>query len=174
MNMIAQLFGILGFIFSIITYQQNTHKRIVFIQLLGNISFATHFYLLGAYTGAILNAVGLVRCVVYMFKAKKWASSAWWIVLFSFICVIVCIISWEGPISLLPAVAMVFTSIAFGLDNPKRTRQFSIPSSPLWLIYNALNQSYGGVMTESFNIISILVGMLRYDRKGKQIKKDCA
>ncbi|MBR5236903.1 MAG: YgjV family protein [Clostridia bacterium] len=165
--MIAQILGIFGFILSVLTYQQNTHKRIVAVQLAAGICFTTHFYLIEAYTGALLNAIGVLRSLVYLFKDKKWAASNLWIVFFSLLCTGACIYTWSGVLSLLPAIAMIFTSVAFGVNNPKLTRQLSFPSSPLWLIYNLINRSYGGVLTEVFNIVSILVGMLRFDRKKK-------
>lgn len=165
--MLTQLLGIAGFVLSVITFQQNTHKRIVALQLAANICFMVHFSLLGAYTGGLLNAIGAVRSLVYLFKEQKWAASNLWIVFFSLLCVGACIYTWSGPLSLLPAAAMVLTSVAFGINNPKLTRRLSLPSSPLWLIYNVVNHSYGGVLTECFNLISIAVGMLRFDRKKK-------
>ena len=163
--MLGQILGLIAFVLSVLTFQQNTHKRIVLMQLLANTCFAIHFYLIGAYTGALLNAIGLARSAVYICKDQKWASSDWWIVFFSALCVAACVYTWQGPLSLLPVCAMILTSIAFGIDNPKRTRQFSFPSSPLWLIYNLVNHSWGGALTECFNITSIIIGMLRFDRK---------
>jgi len=70
----------------------------------------------------------------------------------------------------LPIIAMVLTTVAFGIPNPKLTRLVAFPSSPLWLIYNVLSQSWGGVATEVFNMLSILIGMLRFDRRKKVTK----
>ncbi len=161
----AQTFGILGFILSIITFQQNEHKRIVTMQFLANTCFAIHFYMLGAFTGAVLNAIGIVRSFVYYHKDKKWAASNGWIVVFSLICVGAGVLTWQGPLSLVPMAGMILTSVAFGIENPKLVRRVAFPSSPLWLIYNVFNSSWGGVLTEVFNILSIIVGVLRFDRK---------
>lgn len=165
MNMLGQILGLVAFALSVATYQQNTHKRIVLMQLLANICFTLHFYLLDAYTGALLNAVGIARCIVYICKHQKWAASNLWIIFFSLLCVTACACTWEGYLSLLPACAMVFTTVAFGVDKPALTRFFSLPSSPLWLIYGIITHSWGSVLTECFNIISIVIGMLRFDRK---------
>ncbi len=165
--MFAQALGILGFILSIISFQQNTQKRIVLFQFLGNVSFCIHFYLIGAYTGSILNGIGIVRSFIYYFKDKRWASSDVWIFVFSVIFVVTGIITWDGPLSVLPTVAMVLTSISFGIKNPKIVRRVAFPSSPLWLIYNVVKGSLGGVLTECFTMISILVAMYRFDRKKK-------
>lgn len=165
--MIAQLLGILGFLLSIISFQQNTQKRIVFVQFLANISFTIHFYLIGAYTGSILNGIAIVRSFVYCFKDKKWASSNVWIVIFSLAFVVAGIYTWEGPLSILPTTAMVLSSVSFGIKNPKLVRRIYFPCSPMWLIYNIVGGSIGGVLTECFAMISIIIGMLRFDRKKK-------
>ncbi len=169
--MFAQLLGVLGFIFSVISFQQNTQKRIVFMQFLANVSFTIHFYMIGAYTGSILNGIAIIRSFVYCFKDKKWASSNIWIVIFSVAFVVAGIYTWEGPLSILPMVAMVLSSISFGIKNPKLVRRIYFPCSPMWLIYNIAGSSIGGVMTESFAMISIIIGMLRFDRKRKSNKK---
>lgn len=166
--MFAQLLGVLGFIFSVISFQQNTQKRIVFVQFLANVSFTIHFYLIGAYTGSILNGIAIIRSFVYCFKDKKWASSNIWIVIFSLAFVVAGIYTWEGPLSILPIVAMVLSSISFGIKNPKLVRRIYFPCSPMWLIYNIAGHSIGGVLTESFAMISIIIGMLRFDRKKKE------
>jgi len=163
----AQFIGIIAFCLAIWSFQQNEHKRIVLLQLLANLCFMVHFYLIGAYTGALLNLIAAVRSIVFVCKDKKWASSNLWLVFFSLVCVGAGIYTWEGIPSILPMVAMVLTTIAFGIPNPKLTRLMAFPSSPLWLIYNVLSQSWGGVATEAFNMLSILIGMLRFDRKKK-------
>ena len=164
---LAQILGILGFIFSVISFQQNTQKRIVFMQFLANVSFTIHFYMIGAYTGSILNGIAILRSFVYCFKDKKWASSPAWMVIFSLVFIVAGIFTWEGPLSLLPITAMVLSSISFGIKNPKFVRLIYFPCSPMWLIYNIVGSSIGGVLTECFAMISIIVGMLRFDRKKK-------
>ncbi len=163
----AQFLGIVAFCLSILSYQQNEHKKIVIFQFIMNICFMTHYYLLEAYTGAILNTIGVLRNVVFMFKEKRWAKSNLWIVFFSICCILAVAFTWDGIISFLPMTGMVLTTIAMGVNNPKLTRAFSLPSSPLWLVYNLINKSYGGVMTEVFNMTSIVIGMIRFDKKDK-------
>ncbi len=161
----AQFIGIIAFCLAVWSFQQNEHKKIVLLQLLANICFALHFYMIEAYTGALLNLIGAVRSVVFVCKDKKWASSNWWLVFFSLICIAAGVYTWNGIPSILPIIAMVLTTVAFGIPNPKLTRLVAFPSSPLWLIYNLINQSWGGLATEVFNMLSILIGMMRFDRK---------
>ena len=163
----AQVIGIIAFCLAVWSFQQNEHKKIVLLQLLANLCFTVHYFMLEAYTGALLNSIGLARSIVFIFKDKKWAASNWWLVFFSLVCAGAGIYTWDGFLTLLPMSAMILTTIAFGINNPKKTRLLSFPSSPLWLIYNLVNQSWGGVLTECFNMGSIIIGMLRFDRSKK-------
>lgn len=77
----------------------------------------------------------------------------------------------DRPLSLLPMTGMMLTTVSMWLKDPKWVRRISLPASPLWITYNALTKSYAGVCTELFVITSIIVGMLRHDRKrGKKEK----
>ena len=51
--------------------------------------------------------------------------------------------------------------------NPEAIRKYALISSPLWLIYNIANFSIGAIICEVLSLCSILVGMLRLDRKSQ-------
>ncbi len=163
----AQFVGIVAFCLAVWSFQQNEHKKIVMLQLLANACFAIHFYLIDAYTGALLNALGLVRSFVYYMSGKYKISPVPGIIVFSVVFIVAVMYTWEGYISLLPLAGMLVTTVAFGIRNPKLVRRIAFPSSPLWLIYNIVNFSAGGILTESFNMLSIIIGALRFDRKKK-------
>ena len=76
MEIAAQVFGILAFIVSVISYQLKTYRNILWAQLLCALLFVTHFFLLwqsgqaDAVTGAALNGVCAVRDVVLLLTEK--------------------------------------------------------------------------------------------------------
>lgn len=157
--------------FSILSFQQNKHRGIILFQLLAGATFVLHFCCLGAYTGAALNTVDVLRSIIFINRGKKWADNVLWVVLFVGLCAVSCIFTWIGPLSLLPMTGMMLTTVSMWLKDPKWVRRISLPASPLWITYNALTKSYAGVCTELFVITSIIVGMLRHDRKrGKKEK----
>ena len=82
-GMLIQLIGLFGLAMAMLSYQMKTQKQIVMIQIISWSFFTVHFYLLGAYTGALLNLIGAIRSVVFANKDKKWGRSKWWIVFFS-------------------------------------------------------------------------------------------
>ena len=167
MYIFAQILGIVALCCSVCSFQQNNHKRILFFQILSGTLFTIHFTMIGATLGGVLNLIGTFRSIVFYNKDKKWANGTKWLYIFSGIFIITGIFFWEGYISLLPMVSMVISTVCFWVTNPKKVRLLMLPASPLWLVYNLINKSIGGFLTESFVLCSVIVGMIRFDFKNK-------
>ncbi len=169
-NIIAQIIGAVALGMAIISFQQNTRKKILLFQLIAGSIFSIHFLLLGAYTGAALNALSVCRNIIFYNKSKKWASHIHWLFLFIFVSIIVGILTWENIITLFAMTGMVLGSVSFWLDNPKYVRRLSFPISMLWIVYNIVNKSYAGILTELFVMSSVIIGIFRFDiKKNKNI-----
>lgn len=162
---VTQLIGGVALVCVVLAYQAETRQRIMYLQFAGSLLFATHFLLLGAMTGAALNLVAALRAFVFAkYKHQKRPLTPLITIIGLF--VIVCGLTWEGPRSLLPMIAMVASSIGFWQLHTQRIRwMVSATSSPLWLIYNVLSGSIPGIATEVLNMVSALVGLWRYRTK---------
>lgn len=165
MNILGQVIGIIALILAVISFQQKTHKCILAFQLLANIMFVLHYGFIGAYTGALLNFVAMLRSVVFVNKGKSWADNKFWLWLFCILSVATGVITWESWRSILPIAGMVCSTVAFWINTPRYVRLVSFPSSPLWLVYNLLGKSYAGVLTEVINMTSIITAIIRLDLK---------
>ncbi len=160
---IAQGLGVIALIIAIISFQQNEQKRIVSLQMVSSVFFCVHFCMLGATLGGVLNGIGILRAAIFRNRDKAWASHIGWFYLFCILFFVAGIFFWDGPISLLPIVSMILTTIAFWVKNPRIVRAVSAPASPLWFIYNWQYASYPGMITETFVFSSILVAFFRFD-----------
>ena len=167
MQTIGQLVGVIALALAVISFQQKTRKYILTFQLLANIAFVLHFSLIGAYTGALLNAVAMLRSIVFVNKEKRWADKRQWLYVFCVLSIFAGVVTWEAWYSVLPIAGMICSSVAFWVKKPKNVRLISFPSSPLWLIYNLLGKSYAGVLTEIINMTSIIIAIIRLDLKNE-------
>lgn len=176
----AQIISIVGMIFNFLSFQQKTHKGVVSCQLLAASTFCVSYFMLGAAAGGILNAVGAIRAIVFMFKDKLKANHIGWLIFFcvafassyplSFL-----VFSKEPTlknliVELLPVVAMIIATISFRIGSAKAIRKFGLFSSPMWLIYNIFCLSIGAIASEILNLISMVVGIIRFDIKRKAEK----
>lgn len=171
-NILAECIGVCGFLATVVSYQCKSRKKILLLQLFSTTCWTIHFFLLGALSGAVLNAVGAMRCIVFASRgennrAGKIADWIGWIPIFLGMTVLSTIFTWDGWISLLPFCGMILTTFALRAPTAKLVRLISLPNDPMWLAYNALCGSISGVITEVCIILSILVGMVRHDIRRK-------
>ncbi len=163
---ISQSVGFIAAALLLLSYQQRTHKRIVAMQACSGFLFALQYLLLGAYEGMVGNVVGFARCIAYYFRGKsKFSDSIACPAVFAVLACIGGIITYKSPISLLPMVAMMISSFVIWSKKTQKLRALTLPTSFMWLIYNIINYSYSGTITEILCEISIFIGLLRFRKK---------
>jgi hypothetical protein len=79
--------------------------------------------------------------------------------------------TWQGPISLLPAIGSALAVIAFYCKQPLHIRLFGLVAQLLWLIYTILSFNVVSAIQNVILIISILLGLLRDYREYRAKKK---
>ena len=176
-EIIAQILGIIGMLMSVLSYQQKGKARILTFQLLGSVLFVANFFLLGAFSGAILNFVAIVRALIFIYEDKVHADHPAWTIGLTAVYVLsyvsVFTIFGKEPtainllVEILPVIAMTVNTVAFRYKEDKILRRVAFISSPLWLTYNFIFFSLGGIIGETLNLSSAIIGTLRLDRKKK-------
>ncbi len=174
-EIIAQAIGIIAMLFNILSYQGKKQRTVIILQLCGSIFFSVNFLLLGATVGGILNIIATIRAVIFIFKDKFKADKISWFIVFiaSYVSVYILNFTVFGKeptafnliIELLPVIGMLALNIGFRLKDSSYIRKCGLISSPAWLIYNIVAGSWGAIICETFTLISILIGMLRHDKK---------
>lgn len=194
MKIIIQMIGYAAMACSIWSFQQNEHKKIIRLQLMANSLFTVQYFLLGAFSGAVLNLLAVLRAIVFYNHGKKWADARWWPAVFCLAFAIfgaatytlpvtirpIVPFTWlsehaalvEAVLPLLPAVAMIINTFSFAARNPAVTRLTILFSSPGWVIYSFISGSYGGFFNECFVILSALAAIFRYDILHRKARRD--
>ncbi len=181
-EIIAQIIGIIGMLMGVLSFQQKGKARILTFQLVGSALFVVNFFMLGAFSGAILNIVAIIRALIFIYEDKVHADHPAWTIGLTAVYVLsyisVFTVFGKDPtaknliLEVLPVLAMTVTTIAFRYKEDKILRRVTFVSSPLWLIYNTIFFSLGGIIGETLNIGSALVGTLRLDRKKQENKAE--
>ena len=177
MEITAQIFGIIGMLFNLLVFQQKTHRGVTLCQFFAAAAFAANYLMLGAFVGGILNIVGGLRAAVFFFKEKTHANSIVWLIIF----VLAFAASYPLTflafgtkptvqnliIEILPVVAMVIITVSLRLGSAKAVRFMGLFSSPMWLVYNIFSGSIGAIASEILNLLSMVIGIIRFDIKRK-------
>lgn len=162
---VAQLIGFIGMAMLALAYIQKKRQTILAFNIASAISWTIHFLILGATTGAAMNAMSIGRAAAFyaVAKTKRRKNDVFIIVVGAFL--IVAAITWQGYISVLPLVAMLLSTTALWQKDPQRIRAIVIASTPFWIVYNVITGSIAGVATEVMVAVSAAAGLYAYRRK---------
>lgn len=165
MNQIAiQGVGFLALAFVLLSFQKNQRVNILLLMLTGLVLFIVHFSLLKAWTGALMNLIEAgVVFVAYKKETDEWAKQKFWPYLFITLYVLAGIFTYKSVVNFLPVIAQTFGALAVWQTNPKTIRQLMLIPRPLWFIYNFVVGSYAGMVSEVLILISVIIGIVRFD-----------
>lgn len=176
----AQVIGILAMTMNVLSFQFKEQKKLILVQLAGAVLFTAHFLLLCLaeeqfLMGFALNVLGMARAYVYSHKEQFHAEHIGYV--FGFVTLYLAayiltftVFGMEATagnliIELLPVIGMTITTVSFRMKDAKSVRRLGLINSPAWLAYNVARTSIGGAISEVFCLVSVVVGILRLDRK---------
>lgn len=160
--LIGQILGVVAVILGFITYQMRSPKALLIVNLITCGVFCAHYLLIGAISGFVLNALGIVRNLVYTNRDKKIFSSPVWPYVFAVIMLIAGLVTWQDWRTILMICALVINSVCLSLKNAQHIRYSLLITCPLVLIYDVLVHSYGGIVFEAMSIVSAVIGIIRF------------
>lgn len=165
MNIPAQIVGFLVVVFSLSSFQLKKRKHILLFQMIALLFSAIQLFMVGAVTGGCLDLISFIRTWIFSNNDKKWASSKWWFLGFIALMIATGIMTWQNGWSILPIMGAVLSTVALWMKEAKHIRMVSLTVAPCWILYNIINGAYTGALNEVLALTSIIIGMLRHDRK---------
>lgn len=164
MKIFIQILGVVAATVAIIAFQAKKQKNILILKGIDSILFAVQWALLHDWTAMALTIVSIVRNLLMAFLANEKKRSAILITIFCVINVGVGIWTYQTWSSILKILATIITTISFGVNNVKVIRGLTIPACVIAIVHAALpyHLSIGGIITESFTIVSIIIAMIRF------------
>lgn len=178
MYYVIQGIGILGAIIAFIAYQQKEHKRIVICRGLCDFTFTVHWALQSAWVGAAMGVVCVIKDLTLAFAVEKGKRVKLWTaiicVLYVAMGTVSIIFSTDGiAIGILLIAANINGTIAYSIKNEIVMRIVDFPTEVIWLVYNSLALSFGGIICQSFIIVSIIIALVKHfvqkRRRAKEI-----
>lgn len=161
-----QAIGFIGVAFFIASYQIKSNRALFVCQLIGCVIFCIQFFILGAYTGAVSLIINIIRNLLLIkIKDWKWVSSKATMFVILAMLLAMTVYTWDGAISLLPLASVGATTIGYWTNNAQKIRLSQFIGSPCVLIYDILVRSWGGMLSESITLVSIIVSVIRFGWK---------
>ena len=160
---LIQLIGLTGNLIVIASMQFNNRKIVLCAQSIACVLWVIHYGYLGAMTAVFTNFISFARSVVFYNNDKRWAKSNIWLAIFIALFILNSILTWDGPRSILPGIAMSMTTWALWAKKMRVTRILHLIQSPFWLSYDIITMSYSCALIEAIAFVSYIVAIFRYD-----------
>jgi len=166
-TLLGNIIGYIAIAENLFLFLSIKRERVLIFKLISDVLWALNMAFLSIenkanLTGAILNAIGIFREIVFYNRlSKNWAKSKFWLFFFIGVTLISPIVSWNGPISLLPAFGSIFAVILFYSKSTDYMRYLSFLAQGLWLVYASVIISVPAIISNAIMILSSIIGIIR-------------
>ena len=163
-KLIGEIIGIVAIIENFFIFLSNRRKNIIFLKGVSDVLWSVNSFMVGAYTGGVLNAIMIFRETVFYNRIdKKWAQHKFWKYVFILLCFLspVLEIFKTGTFNIvpfLPASGSVLAVYGFYNENPKAMRWINFLAGLPWLIYNIFTSNITGTVSGIVGIASVFMG----------------
>lgn len=155
--------GFVAVLFFVVSYQLRSNRMLFLCQLLGCSIFCLQFCLMVAYTGAVSLLVNILRNLLLLkIDQWDWVKSKVTMSGILLLLAVMTILTWDGWISLLPLASVGVTTVGYWTNNAQKLRLSQFFGSPCTLLYDILIHSWGGVISESITLASIIISVFRF------------
>ena len=166
--LVGQIFGVLLAVLSFFVYLQKSRGGILVTKLTLDVLNVLQQAMVGAYTGSVLNGIAIFRELVFYQKdSKQWARSRAWLIIFLLLMGSSPLLSWQGPVSLLPAIGSSLIVIGFYCSDPKQMRAFGIVGQIFWGVYACIILNVGGILGSFLSIVGGIIGLVNGKKRSQ-------
>ena len=159
---ISQFVGLIGLILLIISFQKNDKNKLLKFQILSTFFIAIQYIFLKAMSGFYMNVAMCIRNIIFS-KQKNIKNK--YLILIIIIMLILSLLSYKEPISLLPCVGSILYTIALAKYNLKTIRIVNILSCSLYFIYNIKFLAIAGLLATIIELTTTLIAIYKFDIK---------
>lgn len=160
---LSQCCVVVAMLFLASTYFIKSKKMILFFNIPVSVFFGIQYLLLGAYTGIVINAIGLIRCFWFYFnethnKKRDYISFG----VINLLLLVLGIITFKTWVDILAMLAgFIFT---YSIWQPKISiyKWSAIAVSACWIIHNLIYGSLFGVIAESILLIIEIIALIKF------------
>ena len=167
-ELIGQILGIIAVVFSILSYQMNTSRSLLYVQTAASGIFCIHYLLIEAYSGLAINFLAIIRNMVLANQNKKIFSHRACPWIFAALMAVMGLVTSAGWHSILYAGAIAINTVCLASPSAQFVRKSILVTCPMVLVYNIIEHSIGGCINETMAMVSAVIGIVRYLHEKKK------
>lgn len=163
---IAQVFGIIGIFFSVLSMQMKTKKNIMIMLLCLNLASALNFLFLDSISGCFICFFAVFETFInYLFDSKQKKVPIYILCFYVIVNVGLGISAYHSMIDLLPIVCALLYCATVYVKRESNIRKLMFANQSIWLVYDILVKAYLFSISNILTIISIMISYFRFDFK---------
>ncbi|MGD9900938.1 MAG: YgjV family protein [Spirochaetales bacterium] len=171
MSIASEIAGLIAVILCVVAIQFKDKTKLLFLQTLTNIFKVLSLVFVSAFAGAYSQFVGLLRKFWFFKNSRKHhKNKITSLVFFLALEIVVAAFTWEGLITVLPILGIWLGTYAIWQDDPYILRYFSFLGALSFAIYGILNSTVMNTLSEVFEMVSVVVSLIRFHYEGKKQK----
>jgi hypothetical protein len=172
---IAQIFGLLASLAMVVGVQFKHKARILICIIIGNGFFILNMGLLGAWSGTMVSALGIiVALIIYTLEKHGKTITPLIGAVFILAVLVICIFTYQTPWDLLSIGAAVVWILSLCQKDENRMRWLLLINYVMWGIYSVAVMAYTSVLADVFSGTSTIIALIRYRnvkiKKGQNVK----
>ena len=170
----AQIVGVLAVTLYLLSYQLKRRCQIVWVTCISNVLYVLQYIMLGAFTGALMDALSTVSSFFAARKnnpkLKRYLKLIIWVSMLVIASAgLALAIIQKDPIELLPIAGALFQTGGLWFENEQTIRKFGLCSVPFWLVYNFISKAYGATLGSVLALVSVITALIRYRKMNNKI-----
>ena len=167
---LGQAFGILALICTVVSMQLKKKRPLMILQTASEAFIVAQYLVKGAITGSLMAMVSFVRDLIFT-KYGKRRAPLWILLTIYVVMTILTVVSWAGPLSLLPYVGSLIYAWSLWYGRVKWIRLGNAVGNSPYLVYTLLTGNYALFIMTLLEVVSSIIGFLRIDVFGKKKAK---
>ncbi|MBQ9792042.1 MAG: YgjV family protein [Clostridia bacterium] len=169
---IAQIFGFIGLILLVVSYQVKLRRKLITLQICANLFYGVQYLLLGATSGLMIMAVATLRCFVFnLYVIKEKDVPLFQLIIFLILPVTLAPLIVTDVVTALPILVACIFTYALWQKNMYVTYVCAIIVCVIWSIYMFVVGAYISIIANVIEIIGSIVGIIRRYRNIKSEAK---
>ncbi|MBO7132202.1 YgjV family protein [Candidatus Saccharibacteria bacterium] len=166
---LGQAFGIIALICTVVSMQLKKKRPLMILQTASEAFIVAQYLVKGAITGSFMAMVSFIRDVIFTKHHKK-RTPVWVLIILYVIMTVLTILSWAGPLSILPYVGSLIYAFTLWYGKVKWIKLGNAVGNTPYLFYTLLTGNYALFVMTLLEVISSAIGFIRHDYQTKKKK----
>lgn len=156
----AQAVSLIALALCIAAFASKRDERLLVLLIFANVAFAVHFVLFESWVAASVTVLIVLRVILVRRFKGSWLTMS----LLLAANAIMAMLTWQGPLDMLPMTAAVLGTVGMFMLHGIPMRFFLGGAALIWTIYNLLIGSIGGTLAEAIILVTNFITISRMAR----------